>query len=207
MAQNDMQFTHDALPRHRPVVIALHWLTVGLILLGVATILTREAIENREWRQWLLDFHRSIGLSVFIIIFLRLILRHWLQVGKVNTGLPRILAVLSTATHAVLYLLLIAIPLLGWAQSSASGRAINLFWLIPLPPLIGRDRDLAETLSQYHELAAWTLLALALTHAGAALWHHFFRRDHVLRSMLPLSMLESGTTANQYPSLPDAGSG
>ena len=52
-----------------------------------------------------------------------------------------------------------------------------------------------------------SLLALALAHAGAALWHHFFRRDHVLRSMLPLSMLESGTAANQYPSLPDASSG
>lgn len=197
----------DTMARHRSIIIVLHWLTVGLILLGVAAILTRETIESREGRQWLLDFHRSMGLAVFAISVVRLALRHWLQAGKVNTGLPRILAFLSAATHAALYLLLIAIPLLGWAQSSASGRAVNLFWSISLPPLVGRDRDLAETLGEWHEMAAWALLTLVLAHAGAALWHHFFRRDHVLRSMLPLRILQSKMAANQSLSPPKTGSG
>jgi cytochrome b561 len=74
--------------------------------------------------------------------------------------------------------------LLGWALSNAQDRPVHLFGLT-LPALVGADEDLADMLQTWHVDAAWVLLALALMHAVAALWHHFVVRDDVLRAMLP----------------------
>lgn len=178
--------------RHHPVVIALHWFTVTTIIIAVTLILIREDIEGRTAKQLLLDWHRSLGLLILAVMLLRLALRYFLRVGSLDHGLPPILVIVSKAGHAVLYVLLLAIPLLGWAQSSARGQTVNLFGLVPLPPLplIERDRELAETLATWHEAAAWLLLAVVFAHAAAALWHHFVRRDTVLRSMLPSSKVK-----------------
>lgn len=175
--------------RHHPAVIALHWFTVGAIVITVSLILIREDIEGRSTKQFLLDWHRSFGFLIFVVMLLRLALRYFLRVGAIDHGLPFFLVILSKAGHVVLYVLLLAIPLLGWAQSCARGQVVNLFGLIPLPslPLIERNRELAETLATWHETAAWLLLAVVFAHASAALWHHFVRRDTVLRSMLPFS--------------------
>ncbi|MFO1424306.1 MAG: cytochrome b [Candidatus Competibacteraceae bacterium] len=178
--------------RHHPVVITLHWFTVAAIIIVVAIILIREDIEGRAAKQLLMDWHRSLGLLVLAVMLLRMALRYFLRFGVVDHNLPPVLAILGKGGHAVLYALLLAIPVLGWAQSSARGQTVNLFGLIPLPPLplITRDRDLAETLATWHETAAWLLLAVVLAHGTAALWHHFFRRDTVLHSMLPFSKLK-----------------
>jgi cytochrome b561 len=87
-------------------------------------------------------------------------------------------------THLALYALLLALPVLGWAMSSASGTPVHFFGLT-LPPILGEDDDLADTLQVWHVNAAWALLVLATVHVAAALWHHFVRRDRTLRMMLP----------------------
>lgn len=174
-------------PRHHPITILLHWLTAILIALGVTLILGREWIDEEPSRQWLLDVHRFLGLSVLGLALTRMVLRPLLRTSQVNRGLPPLLARLAGLSHGGLYLLLVALPLLGWAQWSASGKPMRLFGVFSVPTLFGfgPDRDLAEALGDWHAGLAWLLIALVAAHALAALWHHFARRDPVLRSMLP----------------------
>jgi len=91
----------------------------------------------------------------------------------------------ASALHALLYVLLLSIPLLGWALSSARGQAVALPLGVNLPALLAKDLDLADSLEQLHSIAAWSLAALAGLHAAAAIWHHRVRRDGVLVAMLP----------------------
>ena len=69
-------------------------------------------------------------------------------------------------------------------MSSAAGTPVHFFGLT-LPPLVGEDEDLADTLQTWHVNAAWALLVLVSLHVAAALWHHLVLRDHTLRMMLP----------------------
>jgi cytochrome b561 len=82
-------------------------------------------------------------------------------------------------------LLFFAVPLIGWAYSSAAGFPVVLFGLIPLPDWVSPNRELAELIKPWHEISAWTLAGLVLLHVAAALKHHWVDRDGLLHRMLP----------------------
>lgn len=69
-------------------------------------------------------------------------------------------------------------------MSSAGDHAVSFFGLFTLPPLLEVNKELGKTLGEVHETLAWTLIALLVLHAGAALQHHFIARDATLRRML-----------------------
>ncbi|MEJ1095472.1 MULTISPECIES: cytochrome b/b6 domain-containing protein [unclassified Pseudoxanthomonas] len=172
-----------ARPRPRSLV-ALHWLT-ALALVGAATlILVRGEVDGRALRQWLLEGHRHFGLLVLMLFCLRVAVR--LRLGRLQApvGMGWIIRAAAALTHVAMYALLLSLPLLGWALSDALAKPVHLFGL-SLPTLVEPDPDLADTLQAWHLDAAWALLALVTLHVGAALWHHFIRRDAVLRDMLP----------------------
>jgi len=87
------------------------------------------------------------------------------------------------ATHALLYVAFFAVPLSGWAMSSALGYPIVWFGVLPLPDLLPKNPELGEVLEEVHELLAWGLALLVLAHIGAALKHHFIDRDGLLKRM------------------------
>ena len=102
-----------------------------------------------------------------------------------NNFTPRAQQVLSAVGHGLLYLGLLLLPALGYALACARYGHVD-FAGIPLPSLIERDRDLAETLEMVHGWAGWGMLALIGLHAFAALLHHHVFKDNVLRAMLPV---------------------
>ena len=85
----------------------------------------------------------------------------------------------------LLYALMIAVPLSGWLMSSAKGFQTVWFGVLPIPDLIGKDRELGKQLATVHALLNYSMLVLVATHIAAALKHHFIDRDSVLRRMLP----------------------
>jgi cytochrome b561 len=177
--------------RHPTLVILFHWLTVAVIVAGVAFVLTREEIGARDLKRLLLEQHRSLGLLVLVLVGLRLLTRVWHRRQLVTHDLPWVLTLVSGAGHWGLYLLMVSTPLLGWALTSAHGQDATVFGLVTLPPLVVEDTDLADTLADWHLLSAWSLLGLVGIHAVAALWHHFVRRDTVLHAMLPIVAIPS----------------
>lgn len=171
--------------RQAAAVIATHWVSALLVVVAALSALARELTENSHLRNLLIDSHRQIGLLVLLALGLRLALR--VRVGlKDSAGdmaLP--LRIAAHAAHLLLYALLLAIPLLGWAVSNAHGLTLHLFGVVPLPLLVEEDPDLADSLTDKHILASWILLAAVTAHVLAALWHHLVRRDQVLSAMLP----------------------
>ena len=85
------------------------------------------------------------------------------------------------AGHALLYGLMIAIPLSGWLMSSAKGFQTVWFGVLPIPDLICRDRELGDLLQTVHRAFTVALMLTLAGHIAAALWHHFVLKDDTLR--------------------------
>ena len=98
--------------------------------------------------------------------------------------LPSWQRVAATATHWTLYLLILVMTLLGWAATNSRGWTVTVFG-IPLPFLAGKGDRWAHTAGDVHSFLVHVLLALVILHVAAALYHHFFLRDKVLKRILP----------------------
>jgi cytochrome b561 len=170
--------------RRRTPMIWFHWLTALLVTLSFAIAWIRKDIEDLEFRAFWLDVHRTVGFAILALTLVRLVSRFRLGPLSRRADMPRAMWLASRVTHFSIYALLIAMPLLGWAQSSARARHFNLFGA-PIPAIVGHDRDMAEVWGWWHEQVGWALLALILLHAMAALFHHYVRRDELVRAMLP----------------------
>jgi cytochrome b561 len=178
--------TSTAKLHHSPWTITLHWITVVAILVCAIAALSRELTEDKALRIILMDIHRQSGLIVLVAFVLRLAVRFRVSMANHAGEVSSLERRAAQLAHFALYVLLLAMPLLGLAVSNAHAVQIKLFGLIPLPMLVGEDSDLADTLTDYHTWGAWALLALVVAHVGAACWHHWVRRDGVLAAMLPL---------------------
>ena len=164
--------------------IALHWLTVALIATGFT--LGKWMIELPIAPQTLrvYAYHKWIGITVFLVTLARLAWRIAHRVPP-SEGLPAWQRRAAVASHVSLYVLMLAIPLSGWLYSSAAGVQVVYLGLVALPNLVAKDDALAAVLKSVHFTLNFTLLALVLVHAGAALRHHLVQRDRVLVRMLP----------------------
>lgn len=170
--------TTPARPRK---LVLVHWLTVLCLLGAAAAALTRDEVSARALRQGLLEIHRHFGLFVLALFFIRLMVRA--RIGALPSPDGSIATRIAAAlVHTSLYVLLLVQPLLGWALSNAEDKPVHLFGLT-LPALVAADEDRDDTLQTWHTNVAWLLLALIVLHILAALWHHFVRRDGLLRAM------------------------
>jgi len=171
--------------KHPALIVALHWGTLITILVAVAAMFARDAMEDTSMRQFLLQAHRQLGLAVLVIVWFRIMVRLTKTLADHSHGMGALMRLAAQGAHVLLYGLLIAIPVVGWALTSAHNIPLNFLGVIHLPNLVSADSDFADTLSDYHVWLSWGLLAAVAAHVAAALWHHFIRRDAVLVAMLP----------------------
>ncbi|MDD0809115.1 cytochrome b [Curvibacter sp. RS43] len=179
--------TTPHLRRFAPPTLWLHWLMALLLTAVVLCIELHELWPKGDpTRALLKNWHFTLGLAVFALVWLRLLLR-WAgpKSPAVAPPLKRWQANLSHTVQAGLYLLMIALPLLGWMALSASGKAPTLWGGWTLPLLLAPDKALADTLMDWHEAGATLGFWLVGLHTAAALVHHFVQRDNTLRRMLP----------------------
>jgi cytochrome b561 len=78
---------------------------------------------------------------------------------------------------------MLALPVSGWVTPSAANFPVKLFWLIPLPAIVGPDNDLKSLAAEVHEICVFIIIAVLLVHIGAAMRHHFVLRDSALKRM------------------------
>jgi len=142
-------------------------------------------VATKEQQTFLVQLHRSLGVTVFVLTVFRLAWRWHAQIPSLPADLPAIQKVAARITEYVLYALMLVQPMLGLLHTNARGRRVDLYFLGALPPIVGPDRLLATQTIAAHDLVAYILLAVIGLHAAAALFHHFVRRDEVLRAMLP----------------------
>jgi cytochrome b561 len=175
----------DFRAKHPVLIVALHWGSVLAILVAVAAMFARDAIEDTTARQILLQVHRQLGLAVLVVVGVRILVRLTKSLADHAPGMSTIMRLAARGAHVLLYGLLVALPVVGWALTSAHDIPLSFLGVIHLPKLAAADSELADTLADYHMWLAWALLASVAMHAVAALWHHFVRRDAVLHAMLP----------------------
>jgi len=165
--------------------IALHWLVAALIvgaftigLIAVELAVSPQKLKLYSWHKW-------IGVSIALLALVRIAWRLGHPAPALPSGMRHWEQHVATGTHALLYVLLLAIPVTGWLMSSASGFPVVYFGVLPLPDLVAKDKALADTLKLVHYVLNKTLLVLVVLHVAAALKHHVLDRDDVLTRMLP----------------------
>lgn len=167
--------------------ILLHWLIAVLIVLNFIAAWISEDMPRTEAQQVMAN-HKAIGLTILALTALRILWRVMHRPPPLAPTLKAWEAALANVTHTLFYLLLLAIPLAGWAMASSfgKGRPIGFFGWFEVPALpVGYDRMTSGIFHEVHETGATLLLALFALHVAAALKHQFLDRDGTLWRMLP----------------------
>lgn len=171
--------------RYTRTAISLHWL-VALGLFGAFGLgLYMTDLPLSPYKLKLYSWHKWAGVSLFLLVLFRLGWRLGHPPPPLPMSMPAILRVIARLTHALLYVLMIAIPLSGWLMSSAKGFQTVWFGLLPLPDLVAKNAELGDQLQWLHMTLNYALAALVIAHIGAALKHRFIDRDDILSRMLP----------------------
>ena len=172
--------------RYSAVSLMLHWLIAAMILAQVLLITAHEATEGQTISREFVQIHKALGLTVLILTLVRIGWRFANPALPLPDGMKPWEKLLARGTHVLFYILLIAMPLTGWAAVSATGRDLSWFGLFnwPLLPITG-GRDAFRSIIDIHELVMKGLYVLIALHVLAALKHQFVDRDNVLHRMIP----------------------
>ena len=160
-----------------------HWTMAAMIVVVFLMGLTVDALP-KAYEGAYVNVHMVLGLLIVALYASRIAWRARHKPPPADPTLGRFIDVTSRLGHIGLWALMLAVPLIGVAVIFFRGRGID-FYLFQIPSPLAANRAVARPMKEVHELAAYALVGLAAVHAGAALWHHFVRRDGVLRRMLP----------------------
>jgi cytochrome b561 len=176
---------HTQVIRYGAVAQTFHWLIAALIfvMLGLGYYMEDLPLGTRKLQ--LYGIHKSIGITIAMLAALRLLWRLFHPPPPLPDSMKPWERKAAGVVHALLYLMLFAQPLIGFLQSNAANFPVVLWGFVVLPPLIGPDEPLGETLIVVHTIGGNFLAILVIGHIAAALRHHFVLKDDVLRRMLP----------------------
>jgi cytochrome b561 len=175
--------TQSAMDRYPLVLRLLHWLMaiciLGLIGLGIymTPFESRSVAESDRLYYW----HKSFGILVLLLLPLRLILRHSLRarLPQLPVGLPATERALAKGAKLALYVLMLAVPFIGWLHSSAYPFSSGVhFFVVDMPDLVAKSASLAATTVKIHRTLAYILLGVVVLHIAGAIKHRLFDRQN-----------------------------
>lgn len=160
----------------------LHW-TMALLILAMLFIGVAMVSSLSDYHR-LVAIHRPLGILLLVLVAVRLINRLLSPPPPLPAAMPAVLRLAAQASQWLLYALMFAVPVVGWAMLSAAGYPIQLVGAVYLPPILPHDRALYAVLRPAHTVLAFLLFATFLAHLGAALTHALVFKDGVFRSMV-----------------------
>ena len=179
--------------RYNAVAVLIHWLTaiaiVGMLVVGWIM----EDMPNSDPDKFMLfQAHKSVGITILILSLFRVVWRMTHPVPPMSSAIPLWQRKAAQATHLLFYVLILALPLTGWAVVSTSSFNIPtlLYGVIPWPhlpilPMLENKAMIHEFLGETHGTLASIITALLVLHIGAAWKHHLINRDDTLTRMAP----------------------
>ena len=171
-----------------PTSKLLHWLVAISVLTTVPVAFAMVWVGEGPTQNFLYNFHKSLGVLIFILMILRLLNRLAVGAPIPDPGIEPWQQKLSAAVHSTLYGLLITMPIVGYVANSAFGAPTPFFGLFELPPIVCKNEALSDRLFMLHRWVGFAIILLAGMHISAALFHRFIRRDNVLQRMLPRAL-------------------
>jgi cytochrome b561 len=166
----------------------LHWLVAGSVLVMIPIGITMGRVGQGTLQNTLFTLHKSFGIFILALMIARLINRIVVGAPAPAPGLARWQRAVSSATHGLLYVLLILQAIGGWLANSAYGAPTPFFGLFELPNLMAKDQAFAEQVFSKHRIFGFVIAGLAAMHIAAALQHYLFVKDRVLQRMLPRAL-------------------
>lgn len=168
--------------RYSGTAIVLHWV-LGVALVAMFVLgLYMSGLPVSPQRLKLYNWHKWAGITVMTLSLLRLL---WRLTHRPPPDLPMPgwQRTAAHSTHHLLYLLFFAVPLAGWAFSSAAGFPVVVFGVLPLPDFVPVDKALADVLKSSHKWLGYGMAALVLMHVAGALKHQWLDRDGLILRM------------------------
>jgi len=169
-------------PRYSPVAIALHWLLAAALAASFFVGVFMSDLAASPLKLRLYNWHKWAGITILSLSALRLAWR-LTHAPPPDVAMPHWQRSVAHLTHRTMYGLFFAVPLAGWAYSSAAGFPVVLFGVLPLPDFVPADKALAEAIKPVHGALAFALAGLVLAHVAAAIKHQLVDRDGLLGRM------------------------
>jgi cytochrome b561 len=154
-------------------------MVLTMLFVGVGMV---ASVSRRH--DFLVALHKPIGIAVLVLVCVRIVVRLSSKPPALPEDLPGRQKVAAYGSHLLLYALMLAMPLIGWAMLSAGGYPVTLGGGVQLPALVSADPVTFAWLRLAHRLLAYLFFATFLLHFAAALYHGLIRRDGVLRAMV-----------------------
>ncbi|RIA55018.1 cytochrome b [Dichotomicrobium thermohalophilum] len=167
------------------VAKVLHWLVAACVIFIIPAGIVMVNVELPDaTRNTLYNLHKSFGVLILGLMAVRVGYRLTFGAPAASGALTPTQYLVSRIVHFTLYVLLIAMPILGWAGTSAFPAPVPVFGLFEMPALVGEDRELSKQLLAIHGYLGFFLTAVAILHIAAGLYHGVIRRDGVLSRMI-----------------------
>jgi cytochrome b561 len=182
--------------RFTPLQRTLHWimalciLTMLFIGVGMVSTVAPDYLT-------LVNIHKPLGILILILALIRLVVRLRNGAPALPVDLPEPMKLAAYLSHYVLYALMIAMPLIGWAMLSAAEYPVVLWPGVWLPAIMPQSASLHTMLWNAHFYLAF--LFFALMHLAAALFHALIRRDGVFDAMGPALTHDEAAPAERLP--------
>lgn len=162
---------------------ALHWIIALAVIGALAGGTALDWLGNGALKNQLYALHKATGILILGLMLLRVVVRFAFGAPALPVETPTWQRTAAAASHFLFYALLLIMPVIGWAATSAFPAPLPFFGLFDVPPLIGKDRELSKQLFEIHEIMGKVIIALIVVHIGAALQHGLVKKDGVLRRM------------------------
>ncbi|MGY5956974.1 cytochrome b561 [Kosakonia sp. BK9b] len=169
--------------RYSGLQIAIHWLVFLLVVTAYCAMEFR-GFAPRSYRPYFNVVHVSCGISVLVLMVTRLLVRLKRPAPPIVPKPSPMLTGLSHLGHLMIYLLFIALPIIGLLMMYNRGGPWVAFGVV-MPHAAEANFDLVDTLKGYHEFLANLGYFLIALHAAAALAHHYVFKDNTLLRMMP----------------------
>ncbi|WP_144108180.1 cytochrome b [Paraburkholderia sp. BCC1886] len=173
-----MKPIHD---RFSPLQRALHWLMaiciLAMLFIGVGMVST-----IHENYLSLVSIHKPLGIAILVLALIRLVVRLTHGAPPLPAAMPEPMKLAAHLSHLAFYILMIALPLIGWGMLSAADYPVIVLGL-HLPAILPHSNGLHTLLWNAHRILALCFFALIVLHLAAALLHALVRRDGVFQTM------------------------
>nr|WP_241749053.1 cytochrome b [Pseudoroseomonas aerophila] len=162
---------------------ALHWITAAALCFLLPFVWVAENFPPGPVRTFWYMAHESMGISVFLLVLMRLTWRWRHRAPSYPPGIAAVQRAAAWANHALLYAVLLVMPVTGYMMAG-NGQGVPYFRLLTLPGF-AQNQALGVAANTVHVWGQFALYALVAMHVAATVYHVAIRRDGLLERMLP----------------------